>query len=356
MKVLITGACGFVGSSVAAALREMDEGISIVGMDNFIRPGSETNRLKLIRLGVRILHGDVRQPSDFESLPAVDWVLDAAANPSVLAGVDGKSSSRQLVEHNLLGTVNLLEYCKQRSAGLILLSSSRVYSVDALRDLPLEPCGARFVIDESRPLPSGVSAAGIREEFSTQAPISLYGSTKLASETLALDYGATFGFPVWIDRCGVLAGAGQMGTAEQGIFSYWVHSHARKRPLRYIGFDGLGHQLRDAFHPADLTELLHRQMNEPGKPGTRLFNLGGGADNSMSLAELTDWCTRRFGPHAVESDLRPRPFDIPWLVMDSTRAAAHFDWRPRRLLPQILDEIAVHAEQNPDWLRITASS
>jgi len=85
MKVLITGACGFVGSSVAAALREMDEAISIIGMDNFIRPGSETNRLKLTRMGVRILHGDVRQASDFESLPAADWVLDAAANPSVLA-------------------------------------------------------------------------------------------------------------------------------------------------------------------------------------------------------------------------------------------------------------------------------
>ncbi len=356
MKVLITGACGFVGSSVAQTLREGDEDTSIVGVDNFLRPGSETNRLKLTRLGVRILHGDVRQASDVESLPAADWVIDAAANPSVLAGVDGRSSSRQLVEHNLIGSLNLLEYCKARNAGLILLSSSRVYSVRALSALPLSVRGQRFAIDQTRPLPPGVSPAGIGETFSTQAPVSLYGSTKLASEALALEYGAAFGFPVWINRCGVLAGAGQMATAEQGIFSYWVHSHARKRPLRYLGFDGLGYQLRDAFHPADLTSLLLRQMGEPGKPGARLFNVGGGAANSMSLAELTDWCVQRFGEHPVHPDPRPRPFDIPWLVMDSAHAIEHFGWRPRKLLPEILDEIGKHAETNPDWLDITASA
>ncbi len=51
--------------------------------------------------GVKLFHGDIRIASDLEALPAVDWVIDAAANPSVLAGVDGQTSSRQLVEHNL---------------------------------------------------------------------------------------------------------------------------------------------------------------------------------------------------------------------------------------------------------------
>lgn len=64
----------------------------------------------------------------------------------------------------------------------------------------------------------GLLAAGISERFSTEAPISLYSSTKLASEVLSQEYGQTFGFPVWINRCGVLAGAGQFGKADQGIF------------------------------------------------------------------------------------------------------------------------------------------
>jgi hypothetical protein len=65
---------------------------------------------------------------------------------------------------------------------------------------------------------AGFSDAGIAEDFSIDPPVSPYGSTKRASETLALEYGAAFGFPVWINRCGVLADAGQFGTAEQGIF------------------------------------------------------------------------------------------------------------------------------------------
>lgn len=101
MKILITGVCGFVGSQLAKYLKDLIPGVQLFGLDNLIRPGSELNRSELRTLGVHLTHGDVRQRSDLESLPACDWVIDAAANPSVLAGVDGKSSPRQLSEHNL---------------------------------------------------------------------------------------------------------------------------------------------------------------------------------------------------------------------------------------------------------------
>jgi CDP-paratose 2-epimerase len=356
VRILITGICGFVGSSIAKALIEHTSEMSVLGLDNFIRPGSESNRLKLKNLGVSVLHGDVRLVSDFETLPPVDWIIDAAANPNVLAGIDGRCSSRQLLEHNLIGTTNVLEYCKATKAGLILLSTSRVYSISALAGLPLIVREKRFALDSTVPLPLGVSCAGIDETFSTGAPISLYGSTKLASEILALEYATAFSFPVWINRCGVLAGAGQMGTAEQGIFSYWLHAYARRRPLRYLGFDGRGCQLRDAFHPHDLASLLLRQMAEPNRPGPHLFTVGGGAENAMSLAELSAWCEHRFGRHKVQAELRTRPFDVPWLVMDSTRVAGCFGWHPQRTIASILEEIAAHVEQNPDWLERTALS
>src|SRR5207237_9655481 len=106
-------------------------------LGNFVRPGHETNRSILRSLEITVQHGDVRNPSDVENLPPVDWVIDAAANPSVLAGVDNRSSSRQVIEHNLYGTANVLEYCRRVKAGLVLLSTSRVYSIPALAGLPL---------------------------------------------------------------------------------------------------------------------------------------------------------------------------------------------------------------------------
>jgi CDP-paratose 2-epimerase len=353
VKILITGICGFVGSALAAGLLERREGLSICGIDNLMRPGSETNRIRLRKLGVEFRHGDIRASSDWEALPKADWVIDAAANPSVLAGTQGGFSSRQLFEHNLASLANVAEYCRAHSAGLVLLSSSRVYSIAALAGLPLRTEADAFRLDDSKPLPVGASARGIGPGFLTETPISLYGSMKLASEVVALEYGATFQFPVWVDRCGVLAGAGQFGTPDQGIFSYWVNAHLRRRPLRYIGFDGGGRQVRDALHPRDLAVLIDAQIRVVRQGGQRIYTAGGGLMNSMSLAQLTAWCDRRFGPHAPTSDPRPRSFDVPWLVMDSQDAARDFGWQAETGIRDLLGEIAGHAELHPDWLEMS---
>src|ERR1022692_2657530 len=253
----------------------------------------------------------------------------------------------------LLGTINLLEYCRASRAGLILLSTSRVYSIPALTQLPLRADSSAYALDGGQPWPAAISLNGVGEGFATEAPISLYGATKLASEHLAQEYAAGFQVPVWINRCGVLAGAGQFGTAEQGIFSYWLNAHLRRRPLRYIGFDGNGYQARDAFHPADLAALLLRQIACNRAGGSRIYTVGGGPENCMSLAQLTKWCDARFGPHPVASDLRPRPFDIPWVAMDSGEAQKDFGWSRTLSLAAILEGIALHAEQNPAWLEIS---
>jgi CDP-paratose 2-epimerase len=356
MRLLLTGACGFVGSRIAQALLAGASDLQIIALDNFSRPGSESNRDPLRRLGVQLVHGDVRAASDIDALPPVDWVIDAAANPSVLAGIDGQASSRQVVEHNLVSTINLLEYCRRHEAGFLLLSTSRVYSIPALARVPLKATGKRYTLDLDGQLPSGISPAGIAEDFSIAAPVSLYGATKLASEVLALEYAETFGLSVWINRCGVLGGAGQFGRADQGIVAYWINSYLRRQPLRYIGFDGGGRQVRDAIHPQDVAALVTKQLRtREAKGRPRLINVGGGEANTFSLAELSDWCETRFGfKHEVEANLKPRPLDLPWVVMDSRLAEATWNWKLSTPLENIFEEVAAHAEENPEWLNRSA--
>jgi len=357
MRILISGVCGFVGSELALGLRR--SGHTVCGFDNFSRAGSELNLPRLEAAGVEFARGDVRFEKDLERWRDLDWVLDAAANPSVLAGVDGKTGSRELLEHNLWGTVNLLEVCKREKAGMILLSTSRVYSINRLCSLPVAAKDGAFVLDEK----SGASGPdGVREEFPTSAPISLYGASKLASEQVALEYGSAFGFPVWVNRCGVMAGAGQFGKPDQGIFSYWIHSWSAKAPLKYIGFGGTGHQVRDCLHPDDLLALVLKQLkrggmgsgSHPQQAEDRIVNVSGGAQSAMSLMQLSEWCSEEFGSHEVAVDLSPRPFDLPWVVLDSSRAERLWDWKPQKSVLQICAEIGRHARENPEWLKVSA--
>jgi CDP-paratose 2-epimerase len=352
MRILISGACGFAGSAIARALIEALPGVQVQGCDNFIRPGSETNRAELKRLGVALFHADLRAPSDLEGLPPCDWIVDAAANPSVLAGVDGKSSSRQLLEHNLIGTVNLLEHAKRHGAGFILLSTSRVYSIPALASVPLAETQGAFRPSAAGP---GFSPEGINEEFSTAAPVSLYGATKLASEALALEYGETFHLPVYVNRCGVLAGAGQFGRADQGIFAFWLNSWLRRRPLKYLGFGGHGWQVRDCLHPRDVAALIQRQLGAPQLPlQDRLLHVAGGAPSARSLLQISEWCAARWGAHPVIADGSPRPFDLAWVVLDWAKAHRVWGWRPSLSADTVMTEIAEHAEAHPHWLDLSA--
>src|ERR1017187_6785218 len=222
MRVLITGICGFVGSTLARGLREGWPHWEIVGLDNLVRAGSEMNRSGLRERGIKLYPGHCPNPSRLETLPPCDWIIEAAANPSVLAGVDGKTSSRQLIEHNLVGTINMLELLKQWRCGFTILSTSRVYSIRALAAIPVETAGDRFVPRADEPSDTqdatrnthhassipGFSVNGVAEDFSTEPPLSLYGSSKRASELLACEYAESFDLTVSILRCGGLAGGG----------------------------------------------------------------------------------------------------------------------------------------------------
>jgi len=349
MKILITGIAGFVGSKLAEYFKTNLPDCEIVGIDNLIRRGSETNLPILKELGCKFFHGDIRVTDDINELPKVDWIVDCAANPSVLAGINGGTS--QLIGHNLQGTLNILEKCRKDNAGFILLSTSRVYAIDALNQIPLQEDSTRFSVKSGRTLPAGFTLEGVTETFSTSAPVSLYGATKLASEVMALEYASTFGFPIWVNRCGVIAGAGQFGKIDQGIFSFWIYQWLLERPLGFIGFGGKGKQVRDFFSPEDLGNLLLKQIKKPLHNAPKIINAGGGLKSAMSLLELNEYCKQQFGfEKTIKTESETRPFDLPYYVTDNSQVNKYWNWNPEKKGVQILDDIVRYSKKNKNKL------
>lgn len=350
MKILITGVCGYVGSRIAARLAR-ERGMRVYGIDNLSRGGSETNLSFLKEQGVAFYHGDVRLAEDLDALPGADWVIDCAANPSVMSGIaPGTATSRQLSSINLGGTINLLEYCRSRRCGLLLLSTSRVYSAGVLNELPLRRSATRFTPGLGK-FPAGFSAKGVSEKFSTAAPLSLYGATKLASEVMAEEYACNFGFPLRINRSGVIGGPGQFGKADQGIFSFWACSYALGKRPKFIGYGGRGLQVRDWVSAEEVSELLLKQIKSPRAKAPITVNIGGGPRNSMSLLELDRFCADFFGAKGRTGGLAStRLNDVPYYVTDCSLAEKHWGWRPSDPNDSRLERTCRWALENRDFI------
>ena len=336
MHVLITGGAGFVGSNLALMLAET-LGWSVTALDNLHRRGSELALARLRTRDVNFVHGDIRNLEDLDSLPPADLLIECSAEPSVHAGRHG--DARYLVNTNLVGTFNALEYARRYGAAMIFLSTSRVYSIAALRALPLQLAGNRLTIVPGE-FGKGWSARGITEEFSTDGSRSLYGTTKLASELLIEEYNAAFGVQSIVNRCGVITGPWQMGKVDQGFFVLWAARHLYDGALSYSGFGGKGHQVRDVLHISDLFDLVDLQVDCFQRHSGQVYNVGGGPGCSISLAELTELCTTRTRNRLVlGSDLTTRPVDIPYYVTDANKVRQATGWSPSRTVDTTLDEV-----------------
>ncbi len=347
--ILVTGGAGFIGSSLAIVLKDRHPASRILCLDNLKRRGAALNLPRLAESGVEFIHGDIRNPGDLvlEGMD-IDAIVECSAEPSVLAGYG--ESPLYTIETNLTGVVNCLELARVRTCRFLFLSSSRVYPYTVLQQLLWRDEATRFVPAENQPVP-GIGARGVSEAFPLEGTRSLYGASKLSAELLIHEYAAMYGIPTVIDRCGVVTGPWQMGTATQGIFAFWLAAHHYKQALRYIGFGGTGKQVRDLLHVDDLCELVDLQLSAMDRCRNQVFNVGGGLQRSLSLQETTALCEEITGNRiAVAAEPDPRPADIPWYVTDCSRIEQVLGWKPRRSARETLQDIHGWIRSNDDQL------
>ncbi|MCH2208409.1 MAG: NAD-dependent epimerase/dehydratase family protein [Lentisphaerales bacterium] len=336
-SVLVTGGAGFVGSNIAIALKKHKENIRVVVLDNLLRRGTEGNLFTLEKYGIEFIHGDVRIADDLQRAGKIDFLVECSAEPSVLAGSDG--SPGYVIQTNLNGAVNCAEYCRQHNDGLLFLSTSRVYSIDSLKDMKISEGKTRFELSGEQSV-DGLSIKGVSEECSVQGFKSFYGASKIAAEFMLEEYRYLFDWPVIINRCGLIAGPGQFGKADQGIISFWLNSHLEKNSLKYIGFGGSGKQVRDATHIDDLVRLVILQMTKPEKFKKDVFNVGGGLKSSFSLLELTNLCREITGNKLdIAGELTERYADIPVYLSDTTKINQLCEWKSELNIEDIIQDV-----------------
>ena len=332
-RILVTGGCGFVGSNLAIHLSLTFPRAEILVLDNFSRKGSVLNVPRLEDHGIKIVRGDVRDSNDLEQFEAMDVIIDAAAEPSVMAGI--LHDPKTLIDINLGGTIQCLELAKKWKSTLIYLSTSRVYSYRSLNHLKFEDHETRFEFSADEPY----FREGIHESFDTLDLKSFYGTSKFASEQFIREYAEHYHIRHVINRFGVIAGPWQMGKADQGFLALWVASHYFRRPLQYVGFGGLGKQVRDILHIDDLCALITLQLKNSGLVNGKIWNIGGGFKNTTSLLELTKLTEEIVGNKIViQSHTLTRPVDVRIYYTNNSLIRNELNWEPRKTLSECISD------------------
>jgi len=348
-NILITGGAGFVGSNLGLKLKAKYPDADIFTMDNLKRRGSELNIPRLKKANVNFIHGDIRNKEDFEEIESTDLILECSAEPSVLAGIT--SSPSYLTNTNLVGTINCLEFARQKKADFIFLSTSRIYPIDPINNLKYIEEKKRFNLADKQAI-SGASKNGIAENFPLEGARSLYGTTKLCSELILQEYIYNYGLKGVINRCSVITGPWQMGKVDQGVFVLWVARHIFGGKLSYIGYGGTGKQVRDFIHIDDLFDILNIQLNDIEKFNGNTYNIGGGFENSVSLKELTEICEKVTGKKIEIAPVKEnRPADLKLFITDYEKIKKLTGWKPKKNAEETIKDIADWINENKKSLK-----
>ena len=349
MKIVVTGGAGFVGSTLCIQLKNKYPNYDIVAFDNLKRRGSELNLVDFQKQGIPFIHGDIRNNEDLSSLGQFDVLIEASAEPSVTAGLD--SDPTYVINNNLYGSINCFNACIKNNAKLIFLSTSRVYPIETIEEAFFTEEETRFSFTENQNS-QGISPKGISEKLSLEGARSFYGTTKLSSELFIQEYAAFYGLKAAITRFGVIAGPRQMGKTDQGVVTLWMAKHFWNQSLKYIGYGGKGKQVRDILHVDDLVDLVDLQIHEIEKFQGKIYNVGGGLENSASLLEMTKICQKISG-NTIQIDevVETRTADLRIFVTDNSKIETEIGWKPKKSVETVFQDIYNWIKENEKQLQ-----
>ena len=337
MKILITGGCGFVGTNIAIFLSNKKYKIST--LDNLSRKGSRYNLNLLKKYNIKNYNLNVVNYNKLKKLPKYNLIIDCCAEAAVEVS---KKKIDSVVNTNLIGTINILKKAKKDNSKIIFLSSSRVYPIEKMNKIV-----NKKIIKKNIKINKMMN-----ENDSIIGPKSIYGLTKLSSEMFIEEFAYAFGIKYLINRCGVISGPLQFGKQDQGFVSLWIWKHINKKNLTYIGYGGLGNQIRDVLHINDLCRLIDIQIIKFNKIYNRLFTVGGSKKSYTSLRKLTKICenvTKKKVKFIRVS--KTSIYDIPYFVTDNKSVSRTYRWKPKKSINDIVNDTFIWLSNNKNNLK-----
>ncbi len=324
MKILITGGCGFVGTNLILSLKKK---FNVCSLDNLSRKGSKYNYSILKKNKIKNYNFDISIYEYFKRLPKFDIIIDCCAEAAI---EKSKNNLDKVISTNLTGTINILKKAKKDKSKVIFLSSSRVYPIKLIhKKLGNINLNKQIKIVHT-----------INEKDDIRGAKSIYGFTKLASEMLIEEFSYAFKLKYIINRCGVISGPLQFGYQDQGFVSLWVWNHMMKKDLKYIGYGGNGNQLRDVLHIDDLCSLILKQVKYINRINNKIFTVGGSKKSSTSLLSLTKSCQKITKNNVrIKKIKKTSIYDIPYYVTNNNYVSKVYQWRPKKNISNIIEDI-----------------
>jgi len=326
-RILVTGGAGFIGSNVCHRL--LSQGHEVVIYDNLQRQGTEKNVAWLREnhgQGFSLVQADVRDyPTLQEAVQGCEVIYHLAAQVAVTWSV---SDPREDFEINALGTLNLLEAARSNDPPPIVLftSTNKVYG--GMEEVKIVEQETRHAYAS---LPQGVSEA---QPLDFHSP---YGCSKGAADQYVRDYARIYGLKTVVFRMSCIYGPRQFGVEDQGWVAHFLISSVLGRPITIYGD---GKQVRDILYVDDLVAALERAVERIEVSAGQVYNMGGGAENTMSVwTEFHDHLKELLGHEVPVSYDEWRPGDQLVYVSDTSKAQRELGWRARTSVSEGIEKL-----------------
>jgi len=315
MRILVTGAAGFIGAELAHTL--LQRGDEVVGIDNlndYYDVGLKQARLARLQAlpGFRFIHADIADSVQMQRLfEQIDCsrVVHLAAQAGVRYSIDNPLSYGQ---SNLIGFINVLEGCRHNGIEhLVYASSSSVYGANETT-----PFSVHDNVDH---------------------PVSLYAATKRANEAMAHSYSHLYGLPTTGLRFFTVYGPWGRPDMSPMLFADAI---TQGRPLKVFNY---GRHKRDFTYIDDIVDGVIRALDrvpqgDPNWSGThpdpgsskapwRLYNIG--ASRPVELLHYIELLEQALGAKAQKEMLPMQPGDVESTYADVTELMRDTGYRPK---------------------------